>query len=66
MKRKVLYKICNIILFAVSIILAWGGMIYGTNNPDQFKLIGVLVSFLGYGLMFAAVLQYEKTGEDPS
>ena len=46
MKRRVLYKICNIILFAVSILLAWGGMIYATKNPDQVRIIGLLISFL--------------------
>ena len=66
MKRRVLYKICNTILFAVSILLAWGGMIYATKNPDQVRIIGLLISFLGYGLFFVAVLQYENREENPS
>ena len=41
-----------------------GGMIYATNDPDQFKVIGILVSFIGYGMFFWAVLRYENTSEE--
>lgn len=49
MKRDIFNKILTAIIFAVSIILAWGGMIYATNEPEQLRIIGVLVSFVGYG-----------------
>ena len=55
--------IVNILVFTVSVILAWGGMIYATNDPDQFRLIGILVSFVGYGIFFWAVVRYEKDAE---
>ena len=64
MKRDVFRKICTAIIFAVSIILAWGGMIYATNDPDQFKVTGIFVSFIGYGMFFWAVLRYENDTEE--
>ena len=64
MKRDIFNKILTAIIFAVSIILAWGGMIYATNDPDQFKVIGILVSFVGYGMFFWAVLRYENDTEE--
>ena len=51
--------IVNILVFTVSVILAWGGLIYATNDPDQFRLIGIIVSFVGYDIFFWAVLRYE-------
>lgn len=64
MKHTILGKICTVIIFAVSIILSWGGMIYAINDPDQFKVIGILVTFVGYGILLWAVLRYENTPED--
>lgn len=64
MKQKTFHKICTVIIFAVSIILSWGGMIYATNDPDQFKVIGVIVSLIGYGIFFWAVLRYENDTEE--
>lgn len=64
MKRDVFNKILTAIIFVVSIILSWGGMIYATNNPDQFKVIGVIVSLIGYGIFFWAILRYEKDFEE--
>ena len=64
MKQDVFHKICTAIIFAVSIILSWGGMIYTINDPDQFKVIGVIVSLIGYGIFFWAVLRYEKDSEE--
>ena len=64
MKQETFHKIRTAIIFVVSIILAWGGMIYATNDPDQFKVIGILVSFIGYGMFFRAVPRYEKDSEE--
>ena len=64
MKRDVFRKICTAIIFAVSIILSWGGMIYATNDHDQFKVTGVIVSLIGYGIFFWAVLRYENDTEE--
>jgi len=64
MKRDVFDKILTAIIFVVSIILSWGGMIYATNDPDHFRMIGVLVSFFGYGIFFWSVLRYEKDSEE--
>ena len=63
MKQDVFHKICTVIIFAVSIILSWGGLIYATSDPENFRIIGVLVSFVGYGIFFWAVLRYEKDSE---
>ena len=60
MKCDVFSKICTAILFAASVLLSWGGMIYATNPPDQFRITGVIVSFVGYALFFWTVLRYEK------
>ncbi len=64
MKQDVFHKICTVIIFAVSIILSWGGLIYATSDPENFRNIGVLVSFVGYGIFFWAVLRYEKDSEE--
>lgn len=64
MKRDIFNKILTAIIFVVSIILSWGGMIYATSNPDQFKVIGVIVSLIGYGIFFWAILRYEKDFEE--
>ena len=64
MKRDVFRKICTAIIFAVSIILSWGGMIYATNDHDQFKVTCVIVSLIGYGIFFWAVLRYENDTEE--
>ena len=66
MKRDVFNKICTAIIFAISIILSWGGMIYATNDPDQFNVIGIIASLIGYGIFFWAVLRYEKDSEQQS
>ena len=63
-QRKRKQIIANIVIFAISVILAWGGIIYATNDPDQFKVIGILVSFIGYGMFFWAVLRYENDTEE--
>lgn len=59
-QRKRKQIIANIVIFTISVILAWGGMIYATNDPGQFRIIGILISFVGYGIFFLAVLRYEK------
>lgn len=64
MKRDIFNKILTAIIFVVSIILSWGGMIYATNDPDHFKVIGVIVSLIGYGIFFWAVLRYENDTEE--
>lgn len=64
MKRDVFDKILTAIIFAVSIILSWGGLIYATNDPENFRFIGVVVSFVGYGIFFWAVLRYENDTEE--
>ena len=64
MNYNILRKICTAVIFMLSIILSWGGMIYATNDPDQFKVIGILVSFIGYGMFFWAVLRYENDTEE--
>ena len=64
MNYNILRKICTAVIFMPSIILSWGGMIYATNDPDQFKVIGILVSFIGYGMFFWAVLRYENDTEE--
>lgn len=63
MKRDVFHKILTAIIFAVSIVLSWGGMIYATNDPNQFKIIGVILSFIGYGLFFWVVIRNETANE---
>ena len=64
MKRDIFNKILTAIIFVVSIILSWGGMIYATTDPDHFKVIGVIVSLIGYGIFFWAVLRYENDTEE--
>jgi len=64
MKRSIFHKICTVIIYAVSIVLSWGGMIYASNDPDQFKVIGIFISFIGYGLFFWVVLRYENDTEE--
>ncbi|MBQ9843460.1 MAG: hypothetical protein IJO31_04840 [Oscillospiraceae bacterium] len=61
--RKRKQMIANIVIFTISVVLAWGGLIYATNDPEQFRIIGVLVSFVGYGIFFWAVVRYEKDAE---
>lgn len=63
MKRDIFNKILTAIIFAVSIILSWGGLIYATNDPENFRFIGVVVSFVGYGIFFWMALRYEKDSE---
>ena len=64
MNYNILGKICTAVIFTLSIILSWGGMIYATNDPDQFKVVGILASFIGYGMFFWAVLRYENDTEE--
>ncbi len=64
MKRDIFNKICTAIIFTVSIILSWGGMIYATNDPDYFMVICIVASLIGYGIFFWAVLRYEKISKD--
>ena len=64
MKRDIFNKILTAIIFVVSIILSWGGLIYATNDPENFKVTGVIVSLIGYGIFFWAVLRYENDTEE--
>lgn len=64
MNYNILGKICTAVIFTLSISLSWGGMIYATNDPDRFKVIGILVSLVGYGMFFWTVLRYENMPED--
>lgn len=54
-------KIWNVVLFAVSILLSWGGMIYAADDPNHFRLIGLIVSLIGYGLFFWAIIRFESS-----
>ena len=63
MQQAVIYKICTAIIFMVGVILSWGGIIYATNDLEHFKVIGVIVSLIGYGIFFWAVLRFENTFE---
>ena len=56
-------KIVSALLFAVGTLLSWGGMLYATNDPEHFRMIGVLVSFVGYGIFFTAAMIYERITE---
>lgn len=48
-------------MFTLSIILSWGGILYAVDDPKCFRIIGVIVSFIGYGIFFGAISIYEKT-----
>lgn len=58
--RNIYRKIWNVILFTVSILLSWGGMLYAVDDPNHFRFIGVIISLIGYGLFFWAVIRYES------
>lgn len=60
MKRDIWNKIFTVILFAAGIFLSWGGMLYATNDPDQFKVIGIIISLAGYGIFFWVALREEQ------
>lgn len=56
--------IANMVIFTVSVILAWGGLIYATNDPCQFRVIGLILALIGYGIFFWAVIRYENDSEE--
>lgn len=60
MKRKKIKMIAIVLLYAVSVIMSWGGMIYATYNPDFFRPIGVVIALIGYGLLFGTTCLYEN------
>lgn len=62
MKCQKIKKIYILVMFTLSIILSWGGILYAVDDPKCFRIIGVIVSFIGYGIFFGAISIYEKTG----
>lgn len=63
MNHGILGKIRTALIFALSIIMAWGGLLYAINDPNRFRLIGVIVSFAGYGVFFWTALRFERDPE---
>ena len=47
MKQNIKETILNVIIFTVAIVLSWGGLLYATNDPNHFRIIGVIASFVG-------------------
>ena len=60
MKKTIKATILNVIIFTVAIVLSWGGLLYATNDPNHFRIIGVIASFVGYVLFFWGVIRYEN------
>jgi len=52
-----------VLMFAISIIFSWGGILYAVDDPNDFKIIGIIVSFVGYSIFFGAVCIYEGQEE---
>lgn len=53
-------KFVGISMFAVGTILSWGGILYGTSDPNELKAIGVVVMLIGYGVfLWGAVIAYD-------
>jgi zinc transporter ZupT len=48
------------ILFCISILLSWGGILYAINDPNHLKISGLIVSFLGYILFFITIIIFEN------
>ena len=53
-------KTISALLFLTGFVLSWGGMLYASDIPDHFRMTGLLVALVGYGVFFAAVIIYEK------
>ena len=51
--------IITVILLIVGTMLAWGGMLYAIDNPEKLRLIGVVVSLLGYVVFLGASCIFE-------
>lgn len=60
MKCDILDKFCTAVLFVMSVILSWSGIIYSTNDPSCFKASGIIISLIGYGMFLWAILRSEK------
>lgn len=60
MKKNSKATILSVIIFTIAIVLSWGGLLYATNDPNHFRIIGVIASFVGYGLFFWGVIRYEN------
>ena len=53
-------KLVGISMFAVGTILSWGGILYGISEPNELKVIGVVVMLIGYGIfLWGAVIAYD-------
>lgn len=61
MKKTIKATILNVIIFTVAIVLSWGGLLYATNDPNCFRIIGIVASVVGYGLLFWGVIRYDST-----
>lgn len=61
MKKHIQTSILNVIMFTVAIVLSWGGILYSTNDPNCFRIIGIVASVVGYGLLFWGVIRYDST-----
>lgn len=59
-KRK---KLISAVLFIIGTILSWGGMLYATNDPECFKIAGVFVTLIGYGIFFWGAFVFETVTE---
>ena len=64
MKQNIKATILNVIIFTFAIVLSWGGLLYATNDPNCFRIIGVIASFVGYGLFFWVVIRYETAHKE--
>ncbi|MBR5572709.1 MAG: hypothetical protein IKV99_08770 [Oscillospiraceae bacterium] len=47
------------VLFSYRCDPCLGGILYVIHDPNEFRIVGVMASVLGYGIFFGAALHYE-------
>lgn len=63
MKRYPYKKHLGASLFALSLLLAWGGMLYAWRSPVNAKLPGIIIAFSGYCISPVAVYICETASD---
>lgn len=49
----------NAVLMLLGVILLWFGLIYGAYDPENVRIVGILLAFVGCGMITVAALIFE-------
>ena len=63
MKDKKTGKFLSAVVMLLGVILLWFGLIYGSYDPENVRIVGILLAFVGCGMITVAALIFDYSKE---